>query len=221
MNRPTRSAVVVPTMNLARSLGRPAVLAMIVAAGAALACTSAAVAGVPNIFYNELSQGDLSGNHLAPTGPFVLGPGSHRLVGELTGFGEPTFDRDFFSITIPAGYELTSITLDAYDSIDFASFMAFGPGSVLPFNPSGASPSDPTGWLLFGPDTVGQDMLEFMAQTTGAFTPPLPAGTYTFWVQQTGEYTLYEASWVVQPIPGPGALALLAAAPLAARRRRR
>lgn len=186
------------------------------------ACSAPALAGLPVTAYNELIQGDFSGNRLAPT-PVAVVPGLNRLIGELAG-ASPTdgsVDRDFFVMTIPAGYELSAIVLDVYESNDFAAFFSFAAGPVLPFDPATAQPNDPLGYILFGPSEVGFDMLPTMGANTGGFTGPLPAGTYTFWAQQTGEYTLYETTFNITAIPSPAAASLLALAALGASRRRR
>ena len=69
---------------------------------------------------------------------------------------------------------------------------------------------------------VGTDLLTLMGMEGMGFSPPLTGSIYTFWVQQTDDFTEYALEFTVEPIPSPGAGAagLLGAAGLVARRRR-
>jgi hypothetical protein len=171
--------------------------------------------------WNEQTQGDLSDARLSPSA-FTLASGGNTLVGVLEGFretGEP--DLDYFSITIPEGFLLNGITLDAYQSTDFVAFIGIVPGMTFPFDPASVNAEDLFGYALFGPFDVGGDLLAAMSQNGAGFTPPLPAGTYTFWAQQLGERTDYTATFQVAAVPSPGTLALLAVTAGACSRRRR
>jgi hypothetical protein len=172
--------------------------------------------------YDEALSGDLSGDRFAPTA-LSLSPGVNTLFGVMDGRDQETniFDRDFFSISIPAGFQLSRIDLADYQSEDFIAFVAFVPGPVFTPNPDGIDPSQLTGWTLFGTFDVGEDILADMALNTNGFTPPLTGSTYSFWAQQTGEFTTWTANFIVEPIPTPGPVALAALAGLAAARRRR
>ena len=80
---------------------------------------------------------------------------------------------------------------------------------------------DPTGLLgytHFGPGygEIGGDILpELALENFGVpgFTPPLPSGSYTFWIQQEGPAdTGYQLDFVVTQVPEPTTLLLLAMA---------
>lgn len=177
------------------------------------------------ILWNELFQGDLSGDRFAPT-PLSVSAGSNELFGILagaTGGPDGTIDRDYYTITIPAGHVLAAIVLGAYLSPDFAAFIAVQPGGIFPNDPDSVIPSDLLGWTHFGPIDEGSDLLPGMGMRGQGFTPPLPEGTYSFWAQQTDDYTDYAMDFVVEEVPGPGAGTALAAVGMGAlggRRRR-
>lgn len=185
-----------------------------------LSLALAAAPAAADVLYNEFLQGDLSDNRLAPTA-FVLGPGQSTLFGVMEGeYPDNTFDRDYFSVTVPAGYVLSGLLLEAYVSDDFAAFIGIQPGPIFPNDPDTVLPGDLLGWALFGPQTVGQDLLTNMGQNGQGFDLPLPAGTYTFWAQQIGPYTEWVATFQVD-VPSPGAATVLGLGVLGALRRRR
>lgn len=191
-------------------------MALIAAAG--VLAFGAAASG--DIFYDEGLSGDISGDRLNPTA-FSLVPGDNTLIGVLIGVDiEGNVDRDYFSVTVPAGYQLSELVHTDYISEDFGAFIAIESGAVFPIAPEDANPGNLLGWALFGPSTVGVDLLPTMGGNGTGFTAPLPAGTYSFWVQQTGEFTDYSLNFVVTEVPSPSAgLVLLGVIPFARRRR--
>lgn len=173
-----------------------------------------------DIVYDEQRQGDFSDDRFAPT-PLPLSVGSNQLIGIIEGEdGMGGLDRDYFTITIPAGLQLSSILLESYMSTDFAAFAGIQPGAVFPDDPDSVRPGDLMGWTLFGPGNVDQDLLPQIGANGRRFTAPLGAGTYTFWVQQIGPFTDYTWNFEVA-VPAPGAVGLLGAAGLVGLRRRR
>jgi hypothetical protein len=180
--------------------------------------------------YNESGSGDLSNNALAPTS-FILGAGTNPVIGSVNG---STDFQDWVAVTVPAGFQLDSFVLGAYVSADVQGFtgMQFGPN--FPGNPFDAA--DYAGYAHFGtgaqngqlPPTnlVGHDLFPIMTDPSLApgstgFTTPLPAGTYTFLIQQLGGPTDYEFDFGVSPVPAPAPLALTVVGSLAAMVRRR
>lgn len=190
-------------------------------AAASLVVASGATTARADILYNESGQGDLSNNHLAPT-VLAIAPGSSQFFGVMTGPGvNDVPDRDYFTITIPAGYVLSSITLDLYESVDFAAFLGVVAGANVPFAPDDALPSDMLGFVLPSSDQVGSDLLPIMGAAGIGFAPPLGAGTYTFWAQQLDDFTEYALTFAVTPVPTPGAAGVFALGALCAAKRRR
>lgn len=185
------------------------------AIGASIALAAAARA---DLLWNEPSQGDLSNNRLQPTA-FNLNLGSNELIGFLAGGASGPIDLDYFSVTIPAGMQLAHMNLLDYLSVDQVAFIAIQPGPIFPDDPENVSPGDLMGWLHVGSENVGTDILTSMGTHGIGFTPPLPSGTYSFWMQQTDDPTDYLMDFVV--VPAPGSFALLALAPTVLARSRR
>ena len=166
---------------------------LVVAAGLLGACGIA----VGDTFWNEPVQGDLSGNRLQPSA-FTLGQGTSTLMGLTVGQ-----DLDYLAITLAAGMELKQIILVSYESLDGTAFAAVQAGTVFTEPPEAPNVANLLGYTHFGPfaGNVGANILIDMGLGGGAigFTPPLPNGSYTFWIQQLGAVTNYRMDFVVGP----------------------
>jgi len=178
--------------------------------------------------WNELNDGDLSGDGNAPT--FITFTDGSNLIegtmGSLGGIGP--MDADVWTFTIAAGYYLTGINLVSYSAPTnpHNSFMAIDDAATI-------SMSDPSLHLSNGLwteqlDGFGNTFTNLMAildagpQFGGTgFNGPLPSGTYTFWVQEGSEQIQYCIDFVVSPVPEPGSCLLVAVAGLLMLRRRR
>lgn len=178
----------------------------------------AAQAGsVPAAGWNEDANGDLSGNHLAPTFISLLEGGVTNVVGKT---GRPLagadVDRDYFTFTVPAGFELSSLTVLAGTvPLINVGFIALMNGSSFTVPPDTQSAEGLLGFALYSENDIGMDILPAMAIPalgSSGFTPPLPAGSYSFWVQETGVgVATYGFGFAVTPVPEPAtALTLLA-----------
>lgn len=188
---------------MARSARWSSVAAIILAA---LTAPSAARA---NDLWIELIHGDLSDDRFAPT-PFTLVEGNNYLYGVMTGaFPDGGYDIDYFSVTVPEGFQLDALYLDHYDSTDFAAFLGIQPGPIFPNDPGDVAPSDLMGWLHMGPQHIGQDLFPIMSSMGYGFTTPLPAGVYSFWAQQIDDYTDWTGNFVVSAVPEPSSGACL------------
>ena len=143
--------------------------------------------------YDEMINGNLSSNHSAPT-PFAVTPGVNTIRGGIAS------SWDFVTFTIPAGYFMTSLRLDSFANGGGSgiSFFAIAPGTSSPIVPVGNDAVGLLGWILFNANTTGRDLLLDIGLTgSGApgFRPPLPAGSYTFWVQDYSETISYQFSF--------------------------
>jgi uncharacterized protein (TIGR03382 family) len=161
-----------------------------------------------SVVWDEVTQGDISDDRLAPNA-YTLVPGDNLFFGVIEGDdGMGGLDRDYFTITVPAGFQLSQLILTGYLSADFAAFVGFQAGPVFMNPPDMVTPDDLLGWVLINPELIEQDLLPLMGAQGQGFTPPLGEGSYAFWVQQTGLFTEWSASFVVEEVPSPGAVML-------------
>jgi hypothetical protein len=92
-----------------------------------------------------------------------------------------------------------------------ASFIAVQAGPRLTVNPTGGSADGLLGWVHYSENDVGTDILGLMGVGPGAigFAGALPAGTYSFWIQDTGTGVAeYRLALAVSAVPEPRAWAL-------------
>lgn len=133
--------------------------------------------------YDEASDGDLSGDPLAPN-LFTLGMGSNVITATSV-----QGDREYFTIIVPEGTVLDSIFLESYTSEGEQSFIGIQRGITFTEPYSDAMASNLLGYALLGgdPAAAGTDILDDMGQGADAmgFSGPLPAGTYALWAQET------------------------------------
>ncbi len=203
----------------------PLFAALILAAGvAAVSDARAAVA------WDESVSGDLSNVGTSPT-VVSLVPGSNLFLG-TTGRTGGVIDRDYFTFTLPAGWQLDSLTVlpgtNFPEGETGTSFIAVQAGAQVTVNPTGNSSFGLLGWAHYTHNDIGTDILGTIGEGFGAdgFTGALPAGTYAFWVQDGGTGTAhYRFDFSVSAVPEPAtATALLAGLAVlaggAARRRR-
>lgn len=157
---------------------------------------------------------DLSNDRLAPT-LIALDPGSNWISGTM-GYTGAVLDRDFFRIDVPQGYQLTALIVGAATQVGGGgSFLGVQAGRQLTVDPDRVSNASALlGWHLYVSADRGRDILPELGGGPGAigFTGPLPAGSYTFWVQELtpafpGEpYPPFpfEFDFQVSSIPEPG-----------------
>jgi hypothetical protein len=189
------------------------------ALGIAIATLLAAASQADVIFYEAIG-GDLSNDPNAPT-PILLSEGIGSVIAAVN---VDTDQQDWFAVTIPAGFVLSSLVLGDYDSQDPVAFAGFQRGST--FRGSYLEPSQYNGYSHIGNDVRFTDILPLMGNQTVnpgslGFNIPLESGVYTFLVQQTGGPTLYQLDFEVTAVPAPAALALGATGLVIALRRRR
>ena len=143
-----------------------------------------AVPAFAGIIYDESVSGNFSSSGLSPT-LVTLSQGSNQILG-TNGSGAPSV-RDYVTITVPVGLVLDSIKLldTAIGALGFIGIQAGNP-LTLPANTGTAAGL--LGWLHYAPADKNQDILALMAvpaNGSSGFTPPLPAGTYTLWIQDS------------------------------------
>jgi hypothetical protein len=158
-----------------------------------------------NVAWDESTFGDLSGSGLSPTvvNFFV---GSNIITGS-TGRVEGIVDRDYFTFNLPSGLQLDSLTVlpgTAPAGISGLGFIALQSGLQITVNPTGGSASGLLGWVHYGENDLGTDILGLMGIGFGAvgFDVPLPAGDYSFWIQDTGTgNSVYNFDFGVSAVP--------------------
>jgi hypothetical protein len=162
---------------------------------------------------------DLSSNHLAPT-VVPVDSGSNVVMGTM-GFTGPVLDRDFFSITVPADLQLAALVLGPNTMIGGGgSFIGMQAGASISVDPDNvASGAALLGWHLYTSADIGTNILGLMGAGRDkiGFSGPLPAGTYSFWIQELtppfpGEPFPpfpYELDLQITQVPEPGAYALM------------
>ena len=138
--------------------------------------------------YNESTDGDLPDDNLAPLG-LTLELGSNLITSSQQGnaFGR---DIDYFTIEIPVGMQLSQLFVDSYTAkAGNLGFFGIQAGTPFTTDASSTKASDLLGGLVSGSFDVGFDVLPAAGSLGGAtgFTPPLAAGSYSFWMNQTGD----------------------------------
>lgn len=189
--------------------------------GAAVLASMIASGAAAEVVYDEAIDGELSDFGFAPT-YIQFGAGSNDVLFVTDQDGD---DRDFFTFTIEAGFQLSGLVLNAFDTDNEfnLAFMSINPGNVLPFDPDSPVTEELLGYTLFDEGDVGSDLFLEMGQafSTIGFDGPLGPGDYTIWAQETSpSVDTWNLGFIVTPVPAPGALAVLGLAGLAGRRRR-
>ena len=189
--------------------------------GFGLVVTMACFAQAATI-YSESASGDISGNRFSPT-TRTLGLGSNDVFATSQGG-----DQEYLTLIVPSGMALRNLFLraDTPSSFDQTAFLAMASGSPFPFDPALAgSAAGSLGWVHFSPGLVGQDLFPTMRTSdlgSSGFGTQLPAGTYSFAIQQLGTSVTYQLDFTTVAVPEPAAVAIFGAAVsvLTLRRRR-
>jgi hypothetical protein len=170
---------------------------------------------------DEGVTGDFSNDRLAPT-LFTLdapsGSGSGSVTNTITGrIGRVAgvVDRDYLHIVVPAGYWWTALNVGAVTTGGgtAGSFIGLASGATMPVLPTATDATGLLGWKLYNAGDRGTDILDDMAvpvNGSSGFGRPLPAGSYTLWIQElaTGDFP-YSFSVALAPVPEPTSPALM------------
>ena len=161
------------------------------------------------VVYDEASMGDLSNESALPTNLafFVSGAGGSTRANTVLGqtdSGAP----DISTFAIAVGNQLTSLVLTNYAMGDGAMFVAIAAGEEFPNDYGEINDNafaDTSAWLggsTVGLGDVGTNVLPRMGSIGlgSGYDPPLGAGKYTFYIQQTGPLTDYGLDFNVSSI---------------------
>ncbi|MEM6516591.1 MAG: hypothetical protein AAF688_10450 [Bacteroidota bacterium] len=139
-----------------------------------------------NVVYDEDADGDLSNAFDNPEGPFTLSEGSNIFISDQQ--GDPR-DVDYITIVVPGGHELSALTLTDYVADNGnQAFIGIVNGSSFPNDANNTGAGDLLGGKTYGAQDLNADILPAIGNLSGSqeFSGPLPAGTYSIWLNQTG-----------------------------------
>jgi hypothetical protein len=172
-----------------------------------------------DLFGTSVEIGDTG---TAPSGPVLLSPGDNVMSATQEGENDGANgvrDRDYFTVTIPQGYQLTGIELQNYANANGAApdaFFAFEEGDQLTVDPvTGDGVENLLGAIIYGSGNVGADLLATMRTgfddpATGNSLPGFDqalSGDYTFWMNQGAGPSTATLNFVVEALPAePGAV---------------
>jgi hypothetical protein len=171
-----------------------------------------------SVIYDESISGDLSNSRLAPTA-LTVALGSNEVLG-TTGKNANTLiiDRDYFTFAVPQGMLLAGITvLPGTQTLGPLgdSFIGMEAGPQVTVLTSATTAAGLLGWDHYDTGDIGNNILPDMgAAGLGAtgFISPLPAGTYSFWVQEASVGTVsYGFDFTVTAAPEPRSWTMLLA----------
>jgi hypothetical protein len=132
--------------------------------------------------WDESVQGDLSNSRSTPSA-LELELGDNPIKG---GFGVP--DLDYLAVTVPDGFVLDRIVTGVGNVQGLSrSFIGVQGGPVMTVPPTATSAAGLLGWTHYSQADGVDLLLSIGIPKSGSigFTPPLPAGTYTFWFNET------------------------------------
>jgi MYXO-CTERM domain-containing protein len=175
--------------------------------------------------YLESASGDISSNPQMPM-EWALEPGANSINGTAGGnFFAGLSDYDLISFTVPLGYKLDSVKIDAYLNIDEFSQSFIGLQAGSPW-------LDAVGWDIQGNwllawmhlenSSPGTDMLQKLLENaiSADYKVPLDSGVYTMLVEDVDTVMTYGLTFHVSAVPEPAAATLVAVGALALLRRR-
>jgi hypothetical protein len=172
------------------------------------------------VVWDDAGVNDLSNNGLAPT--FVsMSVGENIIYGVLDYFSSSSIDRDYFSFAVPDNTVLAAVEVLGNTSLPpGTAVFAIQAGSAVTVSPDAPTANGLLGWLNWTNDATGTNILPSVGSgsngSTG-FVPPLPAGTYSVWLQTDSTFNngAYGLSFTLAAVPEPAVYLLWVAGLLA------
>jgi hypothetical protein len=133
--------------------------------------------------------------------------------------------RDYVTFTVPSGLWLTAINMLDTTPVGNIGFIGIEAGNQLTLPTNTATAAGLLGWRHYLPTDRNTDILPLMgiaANGSSGFTPPLPAGAYTLWIQDSSAGTFnygFDVELAPAPEPATWSMALAALAGVVALRR--
>src|SRR5262249_26452725 len=159
---------------------------------------------------NEATVGDFSTDGLHPTS-LDFQPGSNQIFG-TTGRPTTVIDRDYITFTVPVGFVWSAvIELPGTQSGGSLSFFGVQAGPQVTVDPTAFSAAGLLGWTHYDPSLVNTTLLPAIGTGglgSDGFTPPLPAGTYSLWIQDFNSGTVSYGFDIQITVPEPSSAAL-------------
>lgn len=146
--------------------------------------------------HNEAQDGDLSDAFDNPSGPFTLEVGDNIITASQEGTPR---DIDYFTVVLPPDLQLDQLILDGYtaEGTNNSAFLGIQEGVAFTTDAMSTTGEDLLGGITYGSGNLDTDMLPSIGQLGQGFTPPLPTGTYTIWLNQTGPISEASLRFVV------------------------
>jgi hypothetical protein len=172
---------------------------------AALLCTGTMSTAQAATAWDESVSGDLANTGTSATA-VTFGLGSNLVLG-TTGRSNGVVDRDYFTFTLPEGWQLDALTLlpgTTFLGPSSLGFIGVQSGGQVTVDPTGGSAAGLLGWWHYNENDIGTDILPSIGAGPGAtgFIGALPAGSYAFWIQETATGSAaYQFDFSVSQVP--------------------
>ncbi len=172
---------------------------------AALLCACTMSTAQAATAWDESVSGDLANAGTSATA-VTFGLGSNLVLG-TTGRSNGVVDRDYFTFTLPEGWQLDALTLlpgTTFLGPSSLGFIGVQSGGQVTVDPTGGSAAGLLGWWHYNENDIGTDILPSIGAGPGAtgFIGALPAGSYAFWIQETATGSAaYQFDFSVSQVP--------------------
>lgn len=172
---------------------------------AALLCAGTMSTAQAAAAWDESVSGDLANAGTSATA-VTFGLGSNLVLG-TTGRSNGVVDRDYFTFTLPEGWQLDALTLlpgTTFLGPSSLGFIGVQSGGQVTVDPTGGSAAGLLGWWHYNENDIGTDILPSIGAGPGAtgFIGALPAGSYAFWIQETATGSAaYQFDFSVSQVP--------------------